>query len=233
MEQASQIGTLAVLFVVGVAGGQLATMEKKQYIRTIVCEASSQRKAIITSITTLEQALKVRDQYTRQHSDNTAELAVELAQRLGLDEERREDIYLAALMHDVGKIGVRDDILLKPDSLTKEEWEKIKEHPNIAEEILKPITGVEPVVDIVRAHHEHYDGSGYPRGLKGDAIPLGAQILAIADTYSALTEDRQYHEGEDFDRALQVMDTMAGRKLNPEILETFKNMIIEKCGARA
>jgi HD-GYP domain-containing protein (c-di-GMP phosphodiesterase class II) len=224
-DKVEQMGTMAVFLLVGIVAGHLSSMEKREKLRAEKAETRSQRRAIATAITTLEQALKARDNYTRQHSERTAELSVALAKELGLDETSREEVWLASQMHDIGKIGVRDDILLKPDRLTAKEWEAIKRHPIIAEEILKPIKGIEPVVSIVRAHHENFDGTGYPNGIKGDDIPLGAQILAVADTYSALTDDRLYHKQDGIDEAIEKMNKMAGKKLNPRILEEFKKMI--------
>ncbi len=226
-QKIDRIGVMAVFLLVGLATGLLSSMDKRDRIRAKKAEARSQRRAIVTAVATLAQALKVRDDYTRQHSERVADLALALAGRLGLDEVQREEIWLAALMHDVGKIGVRDDILLKPDKLTAEERDMIQQHPSFAAEILAPIKGIEPVASIVSAHHENFDGTGYPHALKGDEIPLGAQILAIADTFSALTDDRVYHKHEELGEALRTMDEMAGKKLNPRLLEEFKKMIKE------
>ncbi|MBI4832893.1 MAG: HD domain-containing protein [Candidatus Lindowbacteria bacterium] len=228
VEKADQLGALAVFLLVGLAAGMLSSMEKSERARADRTEERSQRRAIALALTTLERALKARDDYTRQHSERTAQLAAGLARRLGLDEAACEEVWLAALMHDVGKIGVRDDILLKPDMLTDEELGMIKRHPSIAEEILRPIKGIDNVVSVVYAHHENFDGSGYPRGLRGDEIPLGAQILATADTFCALTDDRVYRKHEEISGALREMDKMAGKKLNPAILEEFKKMIGEQ-----
>ncbi|MBI5119113.1 HD domain-containing protein [Candidatus Poribacteria bacterium] len=230
MDKADQLGAMAVFALVGLAAGFLSSMEKRARLQTERVEARSQRRAVATAITALERALKAKDEYTRAHSERVADVAVALARRIGLDEADCEEVWLAALMHDVGKIGVRDDVLLKPDSLTGEEWETIKKHPNIAEEILKPIKGIGGVVSIVRSHHENFDGTGYPQGLKRDEIPLGAQVLAVADTFSALTDDRAYHKHEEAAKALDTMETMSGKKLNPEILEVFKRMILEQSG---
>ncbi|RJP75025.1 MAG: HD domain-containing protein [Candidatus Abyssobacteria bacterium SURF_17] len=227
MDRASQAGTMALFLLVGLAAGHLSSMEKRERLRAERAEARSQRRAIATAITTLEQALKVRDSYTRKHSERTATLSMALAKRLGLHEAECEAIWLAALMHDVGKIGVRDDILLKPEQLTDKEMEMVRKHPVIAEQILKPIKGIEPVVAAVRAHHENYDGTGYPLGLKGEQIPFGAQVLAVADTFSALTDDRIYHRHEEVGEALRTMETMAGNKLNPRLFDEFKEMITE------
>jgi putative nucleotidyltransferase with HDIG domain len=232
-EKADQLGAMAVFLLVGLASGLLSNMEKRERMRAERAEARSQRRAVATAITALERALKAKDEYTRDHSERAATLAAALAKTLGMKEADCEEVWLAALMHDVGKIGVRDDVLLKPNSLTAEEWETLKKHPKIAEEILKPIQGISGVVSIMRSHHENFDGTGYPKGLKGDEIPLGAQVLAVADTFSALTDDRTYHEHEEAAKALDTMETMSSKKLNPEIFEAFKKMILEQSGIKS
>lgn len=155
-----------------------------------------------------------------------ARLAEGFAAHLGLAAEERRDIYLAGMLHDIGKIGIRDDILLKPDSLTGEERLKIMEHPGIAEHILAPI-GFRKVVSYVAAHHENVDGSGYPQGLAGMDIPLGGRILAVVDTYDALTSNRPYHQALDDDGEVgEVLDALADKKLDRKLLEKFRAWLL-------
>jgi putative nucleotidyltransferase with HDIG domain len=163
MENANQFAMIVVYWIVGTVAGVLVNLETQERERRIKAE----RETIIQGIAGLSNALRFRDEYTRKHSEHVSRLAVRIGKRLGLSEERLDLVRLAGLVHDVGKIGIRDDVLLKPHDLSAEELAAIKQHPIIAAEILGPIRGAKEIADIVLAHHECPDGSGYPRGCKG------------------------------------------------------------------
>jgi cyclic di-GMP phosphodiesterase len=143
----------------------------------------------------LAAALEAKDFYTRGHSERVAGLAVELARLLGLPERELEALRRGGLIHDIGKIGVKESILLKPGRLTDEEMAHIRTHAARGYEICAPLKSLEPCLPIIRSHHERIDGEGYPDGLKGEEIPLSARILAVADSYDAMTTDRPYRRG--------------------------------------
>lgn len=140
-------------------------------------------------------ALEARDSYTSHHSSRVAEMTEKICELLELDEEEKEVYHIAAHLHDIGKIGIRDDVLLKDGKLNDVEWEIMKSHSEQGYNILMNAKSFEVVANVVRSHHERYDGKGYPDGLKGEDIPLGARIIAIADSIDAMISDRPYRKG--------------------------------------
>jgi putative nucleotidyltransferase with HDIG domain len=185
----------------------------------------TERHAMLASISSLVQALEARDQYTRGHSEEVSKIAIELAKEMNVSQDELEDIAIAARLHDVGKIGVRDDILLKPGKLTDAEFAMIKRHPVVGAKILKPISSLEKAIPIVMSHHERFDGKGYPEGLKGKYIPFWARITAVADTYHALTSDRPYRNGLAKEKGLQIISDVRGTQLCPECVDLFMEWI--------
>jgi GGDEF domain-containing protein len=159
-------------------------------------------------IESLVAIIELRDAYTKGHSKRVAQFAQALAEAAGLDPHLCGDLYLAGLVHDIGKIGIPDAVLLKPGKLTPDEYETIKYHSLLSAMIIEPIESLRAVVPLVRHHHERIDGRGYPDGLKGEEIPLGARILAIADVYDALTSSRVYRTGMSHEKAKEVMRQM-------------------------
>ena len=179
-------------------------------------------------------ALCERDAYTRGHCDRVCGLAMEMAHAAEFTASSVEAMRIASQLHDVGKIGVRDNVLLKPGKLTPEEWEEMKAHSVFGERIVKDTflsNGVE-VASIVRHHHEAFDGSGYPDGLVGAEIPLSCRILLIIDAYDAMTMGRPYHKARSHQEAMNILAGEAGTKLDPEIFSLFSN-VIETSQARA
>ena len=154
----------------------------------------------------LAQALEAKDFYTRGHSERVAELAVKLAMALGFSEREEENMRRGGLLHDIGKIGIKESILLKPGKLTEEEMAHIRSHPSRGYDICSPLKTLEPCLPIIRSHHERYDGDGYPDGLEGEAIPLKARITAVADAFDAMTTDRPYRKGMAIDTALKIFE---------------------------
>jgi putative two-component system response regulator len=171
------------------------------------------------------RAMDLRDKETEGHSQRVANMTVTLAREMGMDEEALVHIYRGALLHDLGKLGIPDQILLKPGSLTESEWSVMRQHPNFAYNMLSPITYLRPALDIPYCHHEKWNGLGYPRGLKGNEIPLAARIFAVADVWDALTSDRPYRPAWSEADALQYIHSQAGEHFDPQVVETFEPMI--------
>jgi diguanylate cyclase (GGDEF)-like protein/PAS domain S-box-containing protein len=169
----------------------------------------------------LVTAVDAKDRYTRRHSEDVMTYSFQIAQELGLDEKTQRQVLLAALLHDVGKIGVPDQILRKPGRLSAEEHEAIKQHPMMGSIIVGAVPGFEGALDAIRHHHERWDGQGYPFGLGGDTIPLMARIMAVADAFSAMTTDRPYRKGMDLRRALCILEEGAGTQWDPACIAAF------------
>ncbi len=154
----------------------------------------------------LAQALEAKDFYTRGHSDRVAELAVKIARRMHVKEGEVESIRRGALIHDIGKIGVKESILLKPGRLTDEEMSHIRTHAARGFDICSPLKSLEPCLDVIRSHHERMDGQGYPDGMKGNTIPMAARIAAVADAFDAMTTDRPYRKGMTTEEACAIFE---------------------------
>jgi putative nucleotidyltransferase with HDIG domain len=177
------------------------------------------------TLITLAEALEARDAYTKMHSYNVADYSVTFAKAIRLPARDVEILKMSARLHDIGKIGVRDDILNKPGKLTDEEFEYIKSHPTIGARILEPLDFLKDQIPFVKYHHEKWDGTGYPEGLKGDQIPLGAQILSLADVFDALTTDRPYRKGFSVEKTFEIMRDMSGKNFEPGMLTKFFKVI--------
>jgi putative nucleotidyltransferase with HDIG domain len=171
------------------------------------------------------RALDLRDKETEGHSRRVTDLTLRLARELGVPSADLVDIRRGALLHDIGKMGVPDAILLKPAPLTPEEWEVMQRHPALAYELLSPIEFLRPALDIPYAHHERWDGNGYPRGLEGEEIPLAARIFAVADVFDALTSERPYEAARSRDEAIEIIRAEAGRQFDPAVVETFFRVV--------
>ncbi len=185
----------------------------------------SERSLMIASIGSLVSALEARDPYTRGHSEGVSTIVSGMARLIGANREEIDRITIGGKLHDIGKIGVRDSVLLKPESLTEEEFSEIQQHPLIGATILESIPSLSDIVSIVLSHHERIDGKGYPHGLKGDSIPQPARMTAVADTYNALTSDRPYRMGMPQEKALQIIADVKGSQLCPESVDVFLKWI--------
>jgi HD-GYP domain-containing protein (c-di-GMP phosphodiesterase class II) len=172
-------------------------------------------------VQTLARAVDSKDAYTHEHSDRARSKARQLAGELKLPEQMIRYIEYAALLHDIGKIGIDDAILLKPGKLTTEEYEVMKRHPIIGHQILAPIKFLGPVAQMVLHHQEWYNGQGYPQALKGDEIPLGARIVAVIDAWDAMTSDRPYRKALGRDIAIGELKKGAGTQFDPKVVEAF------------
>ena len=177
--------------------------------------------ANFSMLNALVTAVDTKDRYTRRHSEDVMRYSHQIACELGLDETTCNLTLIAALLHDVGKIGVPNSILRKPGKLTDEEYKAIKQHPMMGAVIVGAVSGLEDTLDAIRHHHERWDGKGYPYGLRGDETPLLARLMAVADAYSALTTDRPYRKGMDAARALAILEDGAGTQWDPACVQAF------------
>jgi len=176
------------------------------------------------------ELLEERDPYTGEHSNEVGELAGGIAQELGLRGSEVEMIKAVARVHDIGKIAVPDRILLKPGKLDPEEWEVMKRHPVIGADLLKGLEVYGRYADVARYEHEHWDGSGYPEGLKGEEIPLAARIIAAADVWHALISDRPYRPAYSWEEAEDIIRSMAGRVLDPKVVGALLRVLERRGG---
>lgn len=172
----------------------------------------------------LVNAVDARDEYTHSHSHEVADLCVAMGEHLGLGDERIELLRVAALLHDVGKIGIPDNVLGKNGNLDEQEWSQVRLHPVLGEKIMA--NGVDQrILPWVRGHHERWDGGGYPDGLMGWAIPFEARIIAICDAFHAMTSDRPYRVGRPRVLAMAVIVSEAGKQFDPKLVEAFKHVV--------
>lgn len=190
------------------------------------------RELFFGSVSALSQAIDAKDGYTRGHADRVSRIAAAIAQELGLPDSEIQKIELAAMLHDIGKIGVEDRILLKPARLDEDEQVAMQRHPIYGASILEPSNQLRPLVPIVLHHHEHYDGSGYPDGLVGEEIPIGSRIILVSDAYEAMTSDRVYRKAIGHERALDQLRKYQRIQFDPKVVEAFLR-VLEKGGTEA
>jgi len=170
----------------------------------------------------LVQALESRDSETHGHSERVVTFSLRLGHELGLDKDALRNLELGALLHDIGKIGVPDAILRKPAALNQQEWDKMKLHPQHGQKILRNIPFLENAAQVVSQHHEKWDGSGYPYGVRGEDIDLSARIFAVADAFDAMISDRVYRRGRSYQDAIEELERCAGTQFDPLVVEAFK-----------
>jgi response regulator RpfG family c-di-GMP phosphodiesterase len=176
-------------------------------------------------LTSWAHALGLRDTETREHSERVTTMTVQLARAMGISEIEIIHMRRGALMHDVGKMGVRDEILLKPGPLDTQELYQMRKHPQHGYDLLITNEWMQPILEIPYCHHEHWNGSGYPRGLKGEEIPIAARIFAVVDNYDALTSDRPYRVAWSRDDALKYIREQSGEMFDPEVVRVFLEMM--------
>jgi len=182
-----------------------------------------------STLITLVNALDARDTETEGHSERVTYYTLELAKLMGItDKKFLKTLKIAALLHDIGKIGIPDSILRKPGKLTEEEWQIMKQHSLLGYKIIKNIKQLNDVAQIVLHHHEKYDGSGYPVGLRGEEIPLGSRIFAVADTMDAMTSDRPYRKALTFEQTAEELKKWNGKQFDPQVVEAFFKKPIEE-----
>jgi putative nucleotidyltransferase with HDIG domain len=179
------------------------------------------KKAHLDSVKVLAEAIDAKDPYTRGHSDRVTRMSLKIAYHFGFAEDRLESLEYGALFHDIGKIGIRDEILQKPDVLNSKEYQYIQEHPLIGVKIVEGIDFFRDKIPMIRHHHEHFDGSGYPDGLIGTAIPLEARIIAVPDAFDAMTSARPHRRIMPLQDVLEELEKCKGTQFDPEVLDLF------------
>jgi len=176
-------------------------------------------------LSALVAALDAREHETSDHSQRVVRFTLAIATQLGLEGEELDEVGRGALLHDIGKMGIPDSILLKPGKLTDEEWAIMRRHPDYAVELLSPIEFLAPALPIPRSHHEKWDGSGYPLGLRGEEIPLPARIFAVVDVFDALTSERPYRQALSQQAALEYIESQSGKHFDPNVVAEFVAML--------
>jgi HD-GYP domain-containing protein (c-di-GMP phosphodiesterase class II) len=183
------------------------------------------QETFIQTVVTLANAIDIRDTYTSDHSQRIASLGVETAKIMNCDSDDVQRIYWGSLLHDVGKIGIPDRILLKPGPLDDDEWEVIKQHPDIGANLIQPIKQLAHISPIIRHSHEWYDGKGYPDGLKGDEIPFGARIVAVVDAFSAMMDKRVYKDANTLEETIEELKKFSGSQFDPQVVIAFLQVL--------
>jgi HD-GYP domain-containing protein (c-di-GMP phosphodiesterase class II) len=178
--------------------------------------------ALDAGVAVLARAVDIRDDYTGQHSAEVGKLARRVGERLGMEEGEAELLEFAARLHDVGKLGVPDAILQKPGPLEEDEWAIMRRHPEWGADMVSSVPGLESLADLVRSHHERWDGGGYPAGLAGERIPLASRVISACDAFSAMVSRRPYREPFSVDAALAELATSAGTQFDPQVVEAVQ-----------
>ncbi|MBX5491606.1 MAG: response regulator [Chloroflexi bacterium] len=192
-----------------------------EQLRTVYAELE---RSYLATIEALAAALDARDSATEGHCERVTGITLLIAEQLGLQGPELKALHYGAALHDIGKIGIPDAILRKPGQLTEEEWALMRQHPQLGERIIAGIDFLRSAVPVVLYHHERWDGSGYPFGLAGETIPLGARIFSVADTFDAMISNRPYRRGLPFERALAEIHRVAGSQLDPTVVEAFRQV---------
>jgi len=216
-----------VQFLQTLAGQAAIAIDNSQLFDNLQRSNQELTQAYDTTLEGWARALELRDRETEGHTRRVTELTTRLARYMGISEEGLVNMYRGVLLHDIGKMGVPDQILRKTGPLTDVEWVEMRQHPQYAYDLLSPIPYLRPALDIPYCHHEHWDGSGYPRGLKGEQIPLSARIFSIVDIWDALLSDRPYRKAWDRKRVIDYLKEISGQTLDPDVVTAFLQMISE------
>jgi HD-GYP domain-containing protein (c-di-GMP phosphodiesterase class II) len=214
----TEIGELAATF------NQMAE-DIQRYIGNLKMASEQNRQLFIDSIEMIAAAVDAKDPYTKGHSGRVSQFSIILAREIGLPEEEVEKIRVSATLHDVGKIGIEDRVLKKPGVLTNEEFEVMKRHTVMGYEIVRQVKQLTDMLPGIRWHHEALNGRGYPDGIKGDELPLMVRIIAVADTFDAITTDRPYQAGSEFPKALEILRKHAGTKYDPLVVDAMDSAL--------
>jgi putative nucleotidyltransferase with HDIG domain len=216
---------IAVFWVVGIVAGVLVDLQTAERARARALEQETERRHIVQAMASLAAALGAHDPYTQVHGERVAAVAAALGTELRLNPEQVEILRLAGLVHDIGKLGVPDDVLLQPGELSEAQRTSVRRHPDIAAAILQPLRNATQMAEIVRAHHECPDGSGYPRGLRGSEILLEARLLRVADVFCSLVDARPYKPALPLSAVLAIMTPMEGTKLDAEGFRALQALV--------
>ena len=179
------------------------------------------QELFLETIKTLAAAIDAKDQYTHGHSERVSSFSMAISRHLGLTQEEVFRVHIAAILHDVGKLGIRESILNKPGGLSDEEFDIMRQHPSIGAQIMSPIRMLKDIIPGIRNHHETWNGKGYPDQLKGEEIPMVARIIGIADTFDAMTTTRPYQQAMTLDYVLDKMRSMSGTRFDPVVIDAF------------
>ncbi|MFA6355945.1 MAG: diguanylate cyclase [Candidatus Omnitrophota bacterium] len=182
-------------------------------------------QGIIEAVCAFARTMKLRDRYTGQHVESTVRFATDMGRELGLSRKELEIAEQAAVLHDLGKVGINESILRKKAKLTKNELEKVKRHPSIAADILRNVHYLRDIVPAILYHHERWDGKGYPKGLKGEEIPVVARIIALADVFQALLSNRPYRKAYSKDNAIKLIEKASGTQFDPKVVRVFSSVV--------
>jgi putative nucleotidyltransferase with HDIG domain len=230
-ENMNQVGEIASVFIVAVLAGILMDREK-----AALHEVGRTHEGALTAMVS---ALDAREHDTQLHSLRVRAYALYLGKRMGLSRRELLQLGQGALLHDIGKIGIPDDLLMKPGKLSEEEWSVMRTHPAIGGKILESVTFLDEAAEIVRAHHERFDGTGYPEGLQGNEIPLGARIFAVIDVLDALTTDRPYREKLSYSEVREHIKRGSGKHFDPKVVRAFLDVpaeawqqLAKRCGIK-
>ncbi|MHC4917453.1 MAG: HD domain-containing phosphohydrolase [Planctomycetota bacterium] len=191
------------------------------------------QRLFLNVLQVMAKVLEAKDPYTKFHSENVAKYARKIAKSMGYSPDEVELIQVAGILHDFGKIGVKEGVLNKVGHLTDKEFDAVKRHPVIAATILEPIEELNSIIADIRHHHEYYNGHGYPSGLKAEEIPLGARILQVADAFDAMTSQRSYHDPMTREEALRELNRCSGSQFDPRIVEVFIRILTDESGGPA
>jgi HD-GYP domain-containing protein (c-di-GMP phosphodiesterase class II) len=211
----TEIGTLGQTF-------NVMSTKLEEHIARLAKAAQENRELFVGTVKALAAAIDGKDKYTRGHSERVSRISVAIGKRMGMEEEELETLRISALLHDVGKIAIDDAILKKPSALTEEEFEIMKTHPQRGYKIMSQIPAMEEFLPGMYMHHEMVNGCGYPRGLKGEQIPLQAKIVSVADTFDAMTIDRPYQKALRLEDALDRISDYINVRYDPAVVEALK-----------
>ncbi len=190
-------------------------------VRSLKQALRQNQELFLETIKTLAAAIDAKDRYTRGHSDRVSSYSMAISRHLGLSQEEVFRVHIAAILHDVGKLGIKDGILNKPGGLSDEEFEIMRQHPGIGAQIMSPIRMLKDIIPGIRNHHETWEGTGYPDRLKGEQIPMVARIIGVADTFDAMTTTRPYQQAMTLEYVLAKMNSMSGARFDPLVIDAF------------
>ena len=210
---------LDTFYLVDLIADQLGNAVHRKQLNEQIVNSS------IEIVLALSKTLETRDPYSGAHSKHLASYSEQIARLFKCSARETRELCWAALLHDIGKIGIEDSILHKPGPLTSREWEVMRSHSEVGAHIVKGLTGLENIASIILSHHERVDGTGYPHGLKGDQIPMGAKIIAVVDSYSAMTEGRVYKAPRTHEEAISELENNSGKMYDPEVVKAFISII--------